>query len=39
MKLVQNYYMKIAILWVRNDTFDKGGCKFMKSDFSGGGNE
>ena len=28
--------MKISIWWVRNSTFDKGGCKFIKRDFSGG---
>ena len=31
--------MKIAIWWGRNDTFDGGGCKFIKGDFYGGGNE
>ena len=31
--------VKIAILLGRNNTFEKGRCKFIKGDFSGGGNE
>ena len=30
MKLVLGYYMKVAIRWGRNDTFDRGGCKFVE---------
>ena len=43
MKLVQSDYMKIAIWWGKNDAFDRrgdrGGCKLIKGDFSGEGNE
>ena len=31
--------MKIAISWGKNDTFDKGRWKFIKRDFTGGGND
>ena len=39
MKFVWGDYMKIAIWWWRNYTFDREICKFIKDDFSGGGNE
>ena len=38
MNLVKDDYVKITILWERNDTFDSGGCKFIKGKFSGRGH-
>ena len=38
-KACVSWFMKTAIWWGGNDSFDKGGCKFGEGDFSGGGNE
>ena len=36
----ENYdYLKIAVWWGRNETFDSENFKSIKGDFSDGGNE
>ena len=39
MKIAQDDYLKIAVLWGKNETFDSGRYKSIKGDFSNGGNE
>ena len=39
MKIVQDDYLKIAVLRGRNETFDRERFKSIKWDFSDGGNE
>ena len=39
MKIAQDDYLRIAVLWGRNETFDSKRFKSIKGDFSDGGNE
>ena len=39
MKNAQDDYLKIAVWWGRNETFDSERFKSIKGDFSDGGNE
>ena len=39
MKIAQDDYLKIAVLWGRNETFDRERFKPIKGNFSDGGNE
>ena len=39
LNLYRRVTWKLLFDGVKNDTFDKRGCKFIKGDFSGGGNE
>ena len=39
MKIVQKDYLKNAVRWGTNETFDSERFKSIKGDFSDGGNE
>ena len=39
MKIAQDDYLKIAVWWGRNETFDSERFKSIKGDFSDGENE